>query len=117
VLKSCKRTRRTSLRLSSVRKAGCDATHGPRVQRLADTVDTVDEFQLDCKSIRTSRGCWFVSKGAANSPNWRGRLQIHLLTGLVFFIGFPTGSEDLINLIVFAGKCLAGDAGETPVAR
>ena len=30
---------------------------------------------------------------------------------------FPTGSEDLINLIVFAGKCLAGDAGETPEAR
>ena len=47
VLKSCKRTGRASLRLSSVRKAGHDATPGPRVQRLADTVD---EFQLDCKS-------------------------------------------------------------------
>jgi len=29
----------------------------------------------------------------------------------------PPGSEHLVNLIVFAGKCLAGDAGETRVTR
>jgi hypothetical protein len=39
VLKSCKGTGRASLRFSSIRKAGCDATLGPRVQRLADTVE------------------------------------------------------------------------------
>src|SRR5215469_17403188 len=67
VLKSCKGTGRASLRLSSVRKVRCDATHGPRLQNLADTLD---EFQLDCKSIRTSRGCWFVCKRCCDSPNW-----------------------------------------------
>jgi hypothetical protein len=54
VLKSSKRTARARLRLSSLRKAGRDSTPGLRVQRLADTVV---EFQLDCKSIGTSRGC------------------------------------------------------------
>jgi hypothetical protein len=29
----------------------------------------------------------------------------------------PTDSEDLINLVVFTGKCLAGNAGETRVTR
>src|SRR5215472_13699535 len=57
VLKSCKGTGRASLRLSSVRKVRCDATPGPRVQRLADTVD---EFQPDCKSDRTGRGLYLV---------------------------------------------------------
>ena len=60
VLKSCKRTDRAGLRLSSIRKAGRNATPAPGVQRLADTVD---EFELDCKSDHVSRRvlcCWLV---------------------------------------------------------
>src|ERR1700747_2087242 len=47
MLKSCKGTGRASLPGSPPSEAAGDATLGPRVQRLADTVD---EFQLDCKS-------------------------------------------------------------------
>src|ERR1700747_876093 len=47
MLKSCKGTGRASLPGSPPSKAACHAALGPRVQRLADTVD---EFQLDCKS-------------------------------------------------------------------
>src|ERR1700746_239166 len=47
MLKSCKGTGRASLPGSPPSEAACDATLGPRVQRLADTVD---EFQLACKS-------------------------------------------------------------------
>jgi hypothetical protein len=45
VLKSCKRTGRAGLRLSSVGKVQCASTPGTRVRSQADTVD---EFQLDC---------------------------------------------------------------------
>jgi hypothetical protein len=60
VRKSRKHRDRAGLRLFSVKKAGPDTTPGPRVQRLADTVD---DFQLDCKSDRTSRGFILLVRG------------------------------------------------------
>jgi len=57
------RTGRESQLAALLRPKGrCDSTPGPMVQRLADTVD---EFELDCKSKQTSRGFlsrWFEAK-------------------------------------------------------
>ena len=44
--KACKRTVGARLWLSSVRKVRCDSTPGPEYNV------TVDEFQLDCKSVQ-----------------------------------------------------------------
>ena len=92
MLKSCKGTGRASLRFSSIRKAGCDATLGPRVQRLADTVD---EFQLDCKSIpsKIPASIQIVSVNISTQRSVASRLKS------------PNGTPANVKLEVFRIEC------------